>query len=105
MDFAIIATGGKQYKVTPGQELEIEKVTVAPKGKLTFDEVLLVKQGEEVILGKPFIEGYQVLAQVLGEKKGPKVRVARFRAKSRHRRVIGHRQPLTAIKIVKIETV
>ncbi|OGD63280.1 50S ribosomal protein L21 [Candidatus Beckwithbacteria bacterium RBG_13_42_9] len=103
MDFAIFETGGKQYKVTSGQELEVEKLNLKPEDTIVFDKVLLVKFGEEVKVGQPYVAGAQVKAQIIGDKKGVKIRVARFRAKSRHRRVIGHRQTFTKIKVLEIE--
>lgn len=101
MEFAIIETGGKQYKIEPGQELEIEKIEV-PKGKkLVFDKVLLIKEGDKITLGKPYIKGAKVQAEILEQKKAKKIKVARFRAKSRYRKVKGHRQRLSLVKIGK----
>ena len=101
MEFAIIETGGKQYKVEPGQELEIEKVEPLKGKKIVFDKVLLVKDGDMVTFGKPYINGVAVEAEVLEQKKGKKIRVARFKAKSRYRKVKGYRQRLSLVKIGK----
>lgn len=99
MDFAIIESGGKQYRVSPGDELEIELVAGKPTDTVKFDRVLLVKDGETVKVGKPYLKGVTVVADNLGETKAKKIRVARFRAKSRYRRVVGHRQRLTKVKV------
>lgn len=105
MDFAIIETGGKQYRVSPGDELDIELVSKEPKDKLEFNQVLLVKDGDQVKIGKPYLKDVQVVAELLGHKRGKKIRVARFRAKSRYRRVVGHRQSLTRVKIKPVKKV
>lgn len=100
MDFAIIETGGKQYKVVPGQELDIERLTSADKnGRVIFDKVLLLADDGDIKIGKPYLTGIEISAEILAQKKGKKIRVARFSAKSRHRRVVGHRQRLTKIKV------
>lgn len=97
--FAIIATGGKQYKVKEGQVLKVEKLEAV--GKVVFDQVLLVG-GENVKIGMPHVEGAKVEATVLGEVKGPKVTIRKYKAKVRYRRKTGHRQKYTEVKIDKI---
>jgi large subunit ribosomal protein L21 len=102
MKYAVIRTGGKQYKVSEGDELLIEKLD-REKGKaIVFDEVLLLVDGQKVTLGKPLIKGATVKAEILEQIRGKKIRVAKFRAKSRYRKVKGHRQKLTKVKIKKI---
>lgn len=102
MKYVILRTGGKQYRVSEGQLLEIEKIDKQPKDKVEFNEVLLVVDGEERILGQPQVEKAKVVAEVLEQIRGPKIRVAKFKAKVRYHRVRGHRQSLTRIKIEKI---
>jgi large subunit ribosomal protein L21 len=103
MAFAIIKTGGKQYKVTPGQTLKIEKLAAAEKGgKISFDEVLLVENGGTVKIGTPTVAGAKVSAEVTGAGLGKKVSVIHYKAKVRHQKIGGHRQPFTEIKIEKI---
>ncbi len=98
--FAVIKTGGKQYKVAEGDILEIEKLKVKSE-KLEFNEVLLVSNGE-VKVGKPFVSGAKVEAKILEEGKGDKKMVFRFRSKTRQKKKKGHRQPYTKIQITKI---
>ena len=102
MKYAVIQTGGKQYKVSEGEVIEVEKIS--PEGK-TFDfpKVLLFVDEKKVLVGQPFLENVRVKGEILGEIKGPKVKVARFKAKSRYRRTKGHRQILSQVKIREIK--
>lgn len=102
MKYAVIKTGGKQYKVSEGQILEIESQGKKPKDKLQFEEVLLLVDNGVRKLGKPFIPGVKVEAEVLEETRGPKIRVAKYKSKVRYRKVIGFRQSLTRIKIENV---
>lgn len=102
MKYAVIRTGGKQYKVCEGEELLVEKIEAEKKKTVDFDEVLLLVDGKKVHLGQPLVKGVKVKAKILEQIKGEKIRVAKFRAKSRYRRVKGHRQRLTKVKIEKI---
>lgn len=95
-------TGGKQYKVSEGQILEIERIDKKPKEKIEFSELLLMVDSGEIKLGQPLVNGIRVEAEVLDQIKGPKIRVAKFKAKARYRLVRGHRQHLTRVKIEKI---
>jgi large subunit ribosomal protein L21 len=101
MEYAIIETGGKQYKVTPGMILEVDRLS-EKNDSILFEKVLLHVNGEELNIGKPYISGFAVSAKVLEEVKGDKIRVARFLAKSRHRKVTGFRANLTKIEIKEI---
>jgi large subunit ribosomal protein L21 len=102
MTFAVIKTGGKQYKVTEGTILEVEKLETTDK-KVSFDEVLLIADGDKVTLGMPLIKGAAVAAKVLVEEgKGEKKMVFRYHNKTRYRKKKGHRQPFTKIEITKI---
>jgi len=105
MKYAILRTGGKQYRVCEGQTLQIEKIAKKPKEKIEFKEILLWVDGGERKLGTPFVEGVEVLAEVLGENRSPKIQVRKFKAKARYRKKIGHRQDLTRIRIEKITNV
>src|SRR5258708_39682773 len=102
MSYAVIVTGGKQYKVNPGTILEVERLKNVAAGTISFDQVLLVVDRETISIGKPTVAGAVVTAKVLADIKGDKIRVAKFRAKSRHRRVMGHRQSLSRIQIEEI---
>jgi len=101
MPFAIIKTGGKQYKVQEGAILPVEKLSVKD-GQVVFDEVLLIDDGKETIVGKPTIAGAKVTAEVTGENRGPKVRVVHYKAKTGYHKVYGHRQIYTQVKITAI---
>jgi len=98
--FAVIKTGGKQYKVAEGDILRVEKLE-SKDGNLVFDNVLLVVNGE-VKLGKPVVSGAKVSAKVLEEGKGEKKMVFRYKSKTRQHKKKGHRQPYTKIQITKI---
>lgn len=101
MKFAVVKTGGKQYKVSEGDILDIERVE-SPDKKITFENVLLFADGDTLEVGKPLTQGVVVGASVLEDIKGPKIRVAKYKAKVRYRRVRGHRQALTRVKIESI---
>lgn len=98
--FAVIKTGGKQYKVAEGDILRVEKLE-SKDGNVTFDEVLLVVNGE-VKVGKPVVLGAKVSAKVLEEGKGEKKMVFRYKSKTRQHKKKGHRQPFTKVQILKI---
>lgn len=102
MEYAVIETGGKQYKVNPGLIIEID-YKKGEKNQISFDKVLLHVADGAVSLGKPYLTGMSVTGSILDEKvMGDKIRVARFTAKSRHRRVIGFRPTRTKVQIDKI---
>lgn len=101
--YAVIETGGKQYKVEEGQELRVELLAQNADEDVTFDRVLMVKNGDDLTVGKPFVEGAKVTAKVLANGKGPKMVVYKYKAKKNYRRKQGHRQPYTKISIQKIE--
>ncbi len=97
--YAIIKTGGKQYRVEEGQVIYIEKLDAAADETVTFDEVLSVVDGDNVNFGAPLVKGASVSATVLEHGKGKKIRVFKFKAKSNYRRRQGHRQPYTKVRI------
>jgi|SRR5581483_10001987 len=102
--YAIVATGGKQYRVQPGQRLEVDKLDAAPRSRIELDQVLLVGDGERVLVGQPTVAGARVVAEVLGEKKGKKIIVFKYKAKVRYRRKTGHRQRYTELLVRDIVT-
>ncbi len=99
--YAIIETGGKQYKVEEGQIIEVEKVPFEVGEKVELDKVLLVADNG-VKVGRPMVEGAKVLATVVEHGRGEKVIVFKFKPKKRYRRKLGHRQPYTRLRIEKI---
>ena len=103
MKYAVVKTGGKQYKISEGDILEIERLSADDKEKITLDDVLLYTADGAVRVGTPTVTGITIRASILGQTKGKKIRVAKFKAKARYRRVAGHRQSLTKIKIDSIE--
>ena len=103
MTFAIIKTGGKQYRVSEGDVITVEKLAEANKGnKVIFDEVLLVDRDGEVKIGTPTVSGVKVSAEVVDEGLGKKISVIHYKAKIRHQKISGHRQSFTEVKIISI---
>ncbi len=101
--YAIIATGGRQYKVVEGQEFEIDyRSDVAPGDSLSFDRVVAYSDGSSLKLGQPTLSGAVVTAEVLGVDAGPKLVVQKFRRRKTYRRKTGHRQMITRVKIDEI---
>jgi len=96
---AIIETGGKQYRVVPGQRLLVERLHGEPGDQVELDRVLLLEDEGQVVVGSPTIDGAKVLAHVLGQPRGPKLTVFKFKAKVRYRRKTGHRQEQTELRI------
>ena len=99
---AIIVTGGKQYKVTEGDVLYIEKLDAEAGEAVTFDKVLAVLDGDKATFGTPVVEGASVTANVVKNGKGKKVLVFKYKPKKNYRRRQGHRQPYTKVEITKI---
>lgn len=104
MAFAIIETGGKQYRVNAGDTLEIEQLEADKGEKVAFDKVLMYQNSAEPVVGNPFVEGAVVTAEVVGQIRGDKIRVSTYKPKKRQRRTLGHRQMLTQVKILEIKT-
>ena len=100
MNWAVIKTGGKQYKVSVGETIAVEKLE-GNDGKVTFEEVLLVN-GEKLQIGLPFIKKAKVTGRILENFKGPKIRVVKFKPKAKYTRTTGHRQNHTRVFIEKI---
>ena len=98
MKYALIKTGGKQYKVTEGQVIEVELLE-SKDSSFVFEEVLLVVDGDDVKIGTPTVEGMKVYADVVGDIKGDKIEVFKYKSKSRYRKHTGHRQKYTQLKI------
>ncbi len=103
--FAIIETGGKQYKVTKGQILEIEKITEtkSPNQTISFEKVLLTSNGETTKIGTPHLKDAKVNGKILEQTKSDKIRVFKMKPKKRYQRTQGHRQNLTKIEITEVK--
>lgn len=99
--YAIIATGGKQYRVSEGDVIYIEKIDAAVDSTVSFD-VLLVDNEGDVKVGTPVVEGVKVEGKVVGQIRGEKIIVFKYKSKKNYRRKQGHRQPYTKVEITKI---
>jgi len=97
--YAIIKTGGKQYKVTEGATLKVEKLVAEPGSEIEFPEVLLLCEGETIKVGKPLVEGSKVTATVQSQGRGEKIKIFKLRRRKNSRRHQGHRQYYTEVKI------
>ena len=104
MDYAVFKTGGKQYRVKPGDTLDVEKLSVAVDSIAEFGEVLAISNNGEVTFGSPMIEGARVLARVDSHYKDKKLMVFKYKAKTRYRRKKGHRQIYTRLVIQDIQS-
>jgi large subunit ribosomal protein L21 len=100
--FAVIATGGKQYRVQEGAVLRVEKLTADAGADVEFGQVLMIGNGSDIKLGAPFLSGGKVTATVQSHGKSDKVTIVKFRRRKHYKREGTHRQPYTEIKITKI---
>lgn len=100
--FAVIKTGGKQYRVEPQQAFQIEKIDGEPGKKIDLSEVLMIGENDKVKIGAPFIEGAVVQAEILEQKRGKKVIAFKKRRRKNSQRTRGHRQHLTVIRVLEI---
>ncbi|MEN9406614.1 MAG: ribosomal protein [Bacillota bacterium] len=100
--YAIIETGGKQYRAVPGQKLILEKLEVAAGDAVVFDRVLLVNNDEKTLVGKPLLEGAKVTAKVLEHGRQKKIIVFKYKPKKKYRRKLGHRQSFTSVMVESI---
>lgn len=100
--FAVVVTGGKQYRVEEGQTLKVEKLEVATGEAVDLEKVLLVGNGDDVKIGAPVVEGAKVTAEVVAHGRHKKVKILKFKRRKHHMKQMGHRQWFTEIKINKI---
>lgn len=100
--YAVVETGGKQYKVVPGQTVDVEKLAAEPGQTVELDRVLLVSEDDKVSVGSPTVPGAKVIAEVVEQVKGEKVIVFKYKPKTRYRRKTGHRQTYTRLAIKQI---
>ena len=102
--FAVIETGGKQYLIKTGDTLKVEKLDAEAGKELVFDKVLLLakEDGKDVQIGKPYLEGVSIAATVEEQGRSRKVRVVKFKRKVRYKKVYGHRQAFTKVKVKKV---
>jgi large subunit ribosomal protein L21 len=102
MMYAVVQTGGKQYRVKEGQTIKVEKLPVNVADHVEFDKVLMVSHGDNVTVGAPYLAGATVKGKVLEQGRHDKVKIIKFNRRKHHRKETGHRQYFTAIKIEKI---
>ena len=102
MDYAVVKTGGKQYRVTPGDVIDVEKAEVEAGGTIELTDVLLVSQDGKLTVGSPLVPNARVVGEVQQHGRGPKVVVFKFKAKTRQRTKTGHRQPYTRLEVKEI---
>ena len=100
--YAVIKTGGKQYKVAPGEKLKVEQIPADVGAEVVLDQVLMIGEGESVRLGQPTVEGAAVKATVVAHGRGDKVRIFKMRRRKNYHRTQGHRQNYTELKIDSI---
>ncbi|MDO5033615.1 MAG: 50S ribosomal protein L21 [Eubacteriales bacterium] len=100
--YAIIKTGGKQYRVSEGDEVFVEKLDLEAGEKVNFDQVLAMGEGEALEWGKPVLEGAKVEGELVKHGKGPKINIFKYKAKKGYRRRQGHRQPYSKVKITSL---
>ena len=101
--YAIIKTGGKQYRVAEGQTLNVEKLTLEPGKTVDFKEILMVANGDAIEIGSPFVEKATVTAEVIDHGRAKKIKILKFRRRKHHMKRQGHRQDFTQVKITKIK--
>ena len=100
--YAVIKTGGKQYRVEEGASLRVEKIDADEGSKVEFDEVLLVGNGSDVKVGRPFVDGGKVSATIEEQGRGRKVEIVKFKRRQGYKRTHGHRQAFTRLRIDSI---
>lgn len=100
--YAVIKSGGKQYRVKEGEVIKLEKLELETGASVDFSEVLLVANGDDVKVGAPLVEGAKVTAEVVGHGRGDKVTIIKFRRRKHHMKRQGHRQWFTEVKITSI---
>lgn len=101
--YAVIATGGKQYRVSPGQTLELELLPAEPGSEVALDQVLLVSTGTETLVGQPVVPGARVIGTVIREGRAKKIIVFKYKSKKRYRRTTGHRQDHIYLTVTDIQ--
>ena len=101
--YAVILTGGKQYKVQEGEKLEIEKLDREVGDTVDFDQVLLIVEGSEVKIGTPYLEGAKVSAEVIDQDRAKKIHIIKFKRRKHHMKQMGHRQYFTTVKVTSIQ--
>ncbi len=100
--YAVIANGGKQYKVTQGQILQLESIELDAGKEIEFDQILLLADGDKITVGAPFLQGVKVKAEIIDHGRHKKINIIKFRRRKHHMKRMGHRQNYTEVKIIGI---
>lgn len=100
--YAVVVSGGKQYRVAEGDTLKLEKLAAEVGSTVDFDKVLMVAEGDDIKVGKPYVKGSKVVASVVAQGRHKKIHVLKFRRRKHHMKQMGHRQDYTEVKIDKI---
>ena len=100
--YAVVKTGGKQYRVSAGEKLKVEQITADVGAEIVLDQVLFLGNGDEVRMGTPLVDGAAVTAKVVGHGRGEKLRIFKMRRRKHYRKTQGHRQNFTEIEILGI---
>jgi len=100
--YAVVRSGGKQYSVREGQQLDVETLTGTAGDRLELTDVLLVGNGDQIMLGTPTVPGARIVVEVLGQQRQKKVTVFKYKRKTRYKRTVGHRQPFTRLAVREI---
>lgn len=103
--YALIETGGKQQRVSEGDIISIEKILGDPGASVEFDKILAVGSGEDIVIGRPYVENARVIASIISQERGDKVIVFKKKRRKNYRRTKGHRQYLTRVKIMEVRGV
>jgi len=101
--YAIIETSGRQYKIEEGQIVYVDKNNIEPGNPITFDKVVMLRTDDAVQAGNPYVEGAKVVGTVVEHVRDDKVMIIKFKSRKMYRRVKGHKQPYTAVKVDKIQ--
>ena len=100
--YAVVVTGGKQYRVMQGEDLRVELLDAEPGAEVVFDQVLLLGDGESVVIGQPTVEGATVSATIKRHGRADKIKIVKFRRRKHHRKQMGHRQHFSEVEITGI---
>lgn len=102
MKYAIVVSGGKQYKVSEGEEIKIDKLKAIKGDKYPFQQILLIRSDDDIAIGTPYVTKGEVMGKIIGEEKGEKITISKFKAKVHYRRKMGFRPLYTKVKIESI---
>lgn len=100
--YAVVRSGGRQYRASVGETVLVDRLSAPVGDQLELEDVLLIADGDEIRVGRPVVDGAKVIATVVGQEKGPKLRVFKYRPKQRYRRRAGHRQHYTRLRVDEI---